>query len=392
MQIQQRPAIERALTRLTISQPWFASLALRLRVEENSQIPTAATNGDILYFNPKWFDSIDRKWQEAVWAHEVMHVCLLHMTRRNGRDASLWNIAGDHVINLELIESGFELPTRLPGICKGKCGIECCHMADPRFKGMTSEQVYSILKHEQDKKGGKGKGVVYVDQLGGPMDASGSGPEARSPEQLERDWQTAQEQATAVARMAGHLPGGAARLAHGESLPQVPWQDTVQKYLTAMGDLSWTRPNRRYIHRGLYLPGTTPGRPGPIVIAIDTSGSIDDKMLNYFASEVNGILSACGFPEKVQIIYCDASVQLVDEPKALPIALSGKGGGGTLAQPVFDWVAQNSEPPLVLFYLTDLELGDKPKDPGYDTVWITPKWSAQKAPFGELIQIDTGNL
>lgn len=382
------------MSRLVLSQPWFASLALRLVVKEDEGIPTAAVDGVTLFYNPVWFASLDARYQEGVLGHEVMHCALLHMTRRGSRDAETWNMAGDHVINLELKKAGFVLPA------------DC--LADERFKGMASEQVYAVLQHEKGKKGkggGKGQGAgagSYVDPLGGVKDAppasagdkgkgQGKGQGNPTPGDLEAGWKIATAQASMVAQKAGNLPGGADRAARKERETREDWRSVMQRYLVLPGDVSWTTPNRRLISRGMYLPGPKVDRVGNVVIAVDTSGSISNSLLSSFAAEVTGILNCFGWPAKVTVIYCDAEVQKVEEVTEGEVKLEAYGGGGTACLPVFAKVAEDNEPPQVLFYLTDLYIPDYSavKVPAYPVVWVAPSWSSGYVPpFGEVVKVD----
>lgn len=371
-------AVSKAMARLVIKQPWFAALALRLKIVEEPRVGTAAVDGITIYYNPAWFDALPTWHQESVIAHEVMHCACLHMTRRGHRDPKMWNAAGDHVINLELIEAGFKLPE------------PCLH--DERFKGLATEQVYGILEKEQSE----GKGKPFPQDMlgevtdcpkgqGGGEDGEGQSP-APSPSELETEWNVAVEQANSVCKKAGTLPGSAARLAQASRV-KTDWRAVLQRYLTMPGDYSWSRPSRRFIGQGIYLPGSAIEKLSSIVIAVDTSGSVDARLLGKFGGEAAAILDAAGWPDTVWIVYCDTHIQKEDELHG-EIRFTPMGGGGTLAQPVFDWVKAKGLEPAVCFYLTDLELGDRPKDPGnYPVVWVVPESATQPAPFGERIAI-----
>ena len=63
--------------------------------------------------------------------------------------------------------------------------------------------------------------------------------------------------------------------------------------------------------QGLYLPSRTSEGAGEIAVAIDTSGSIGQKELDEFASEVQGIIKDVR-PSKLYVIYCDAQINHVD--------------------------------------------------------------------------------
>lgn len=98
-------------------------------------------------------------------------------------------------------------------------------------------------------------------------------------------------------------------------------------------------------------------------------------------------------PESLLHVYCDASVQKVEE--YLPgdqIGEDAPGGGGTNFRPVFDLVDAWDEPPRLVVYLTDLE-GTYPKrEPDdYPVLWVT--WDKTTTPpWGELVRADLEDL
>ncbi len=70
------PAAERirkARTALLLDHPFFGSLLFRLKSEECRTIPTMATNGVVLRYNPAFVDTLNAATLAGVLAHEVMH-------------------------------------------------------------------------------------------------------------------------------------------------------------------------------------------------------------------------------------------------------------------------------------------------------------------------------
>jgi len=70
------PAAERirkARTALLLDHPFFGSLLFRLKGEECRSIPTMATNGVVLRYNPVFVDTLNAATLAGVLAHEVMH-------------------------------------------------------------------------------------------------------------------------------------------------------------------------------------------------------------------------------------------------------------------------------------------------------------------------------
>jgi predicted metal-dependent peptidase len=141
----------------------------------------------------------------------------------------------------------------------------------------------------------------------------------------------------------------------------------------------------------LYLPGVTKENLGTIAIAVDTSGSISQKVLAAFCTEINAIAHECR-PEAIRVLYCDTRVNREEEYTADDeITLTAPGRGGTAFQPVFDAIAQWDTPPCCLVYLTDLDSSDIPTEPEYPTLWAADfaYLGGDRAPFGTLIQLRT---
>ena len=92
--------VARARTKLLFGQPFYALLAMQMDVVCRPDLPApAGTDGDRLYVQPAAIARWSNAELSAVLAHEVEHVIRGHVWRRQHRQAVLWNIAGDLVIN-----------------------------------------------------------------------------------------------------------------------------------------------------------------------------------------------------------------------------------------------------------------------------------------------------
>ena len=79
---------------LLLRHPFFGNLATRLQIKEAEEwCGTAATDGRAIYFNRKFFEPLSIKQIEFVIAHEILHNVFDHMSRREGRDPQIFNIA-----------------------------------------------------------------------------------------------------------------------------------------------------------------------------------------------------------------------------------------------------------------------------------------------------------
>lgn len=368
--------IIKARAGMVLDQPFFASLALRLRLAEDSTCETLWTDGHTLGFNPKFVEKLPLDQVKGVIAHEVMHLACVHHTRQGNREHRKWNRAGDYAINQILVDSNIALPDGL--------------LLDPAFVGMSADEIYGrIPDPPPDDPAGSCNdpgGCGEVREAKGPGGASLSESEKA---QEEQNWKIAMTQAKTQAEAMGDLPGGLARFVEEILEPRVNWKEVLRRFVdqAARNDYTWTRPNRRYLHHGLYLPALYSEELPPIVIAVDTSGSVDDEMISQFASEMTDMLRE--YKTSCNVLYCDTRIAGVESFTSddLPLKLDPRGGGGTDFRPPFEWVKEKGMTPACLIYLTDMCCRRFPDPPGYPVLWAkTGEWGSQ-APFGEEVKI-----
>jgi predicted metal-dependent peptidase len=416
--------LTRARTQLLLNQPFFGTLCLRLKLMAGP-VPTMATDGRRIVYDPGFVNSLPPAELEAVLAHEVLHCALGHHCRRGQRDPRLWNEAADLAINPLLVTNGFSLPEGA--------------LIDPAFDGLSAEEIYarllqrsssnssaeqSQLPQPQDSGGGatdpqrespsqrpadagsgdesvpERRGIGETGESGRPSPRSGGfgevldaiaddGKPASEAEKSrqQHEWNIAAGQAIRSAKACGHEPASLDRPLSESRETKQDWRTILRDFIAARmpSDYRWNPPNRRFVASGLYLPSVERAGLGTIVIGVDTSGSIGEQELEQFAGEISAIASEAQ-PEAVHVVYCDAAVQSSQQfGPSEPIDLEPKGGGGTDFRPVFEWVEANQLAPVCLIYLTDLCCHSFPPVPEYPVLWVTD--SRRTAPFGETVRI-----
>jgi predicted metal-dependent peptidase len=173
------------------------------------------------------------------------------------------------------------------------------------------------------------------------------------------------------------------------AIDRVDWRDKFRMAFDGVlrGEVSWARPNRRFIQHGMYLPGWRRTGAGRIGFVLDTSGSISGNELSVYTAAVLGILEETG-PEVVALIQCDAEVQRIDyiQPGESFHRIEVHGRGGTRFQPAFDWIAESGFAADAIVYATDLNYSDQPQDPSVPVIWLTPTRN-RTMPFGEIVLV-----
>lgn len=380
--------LSRARVQLVRQQPFFGCLALNLTLRADDQQKTMATDGQEIVYSPAFVESLSDAELRGVLAHEVMHCALQHMTRRGERRPELWNKAADYSINGDLLRAGFTLPGEPP--------------FEARFDGKSAEEIFATLdreQHEQQKQDGQepapqpqGKPQASGNDpggCGGVKDAAAPHEPAKAQEIAAR-WDVATAQALAVAKAhnAGKLPAYLARLAHEAAEPRISWREQLRRFVdsTARADYSWTRPNRRFIGSGFYLPGIQPDGLNHLVAIVDTSGSITDAYLDAFRAEIAAAMED-GAADALTVIYTDTDVRSVQRfTRGDEIALAPQGGGGTDFRAVMaklDEIAPHASAVLFLTDLAAFSFGDEPAAP---VLWVATS-SLPAPPYGETIRL-----
>ena len=353
----------------------------KTRVDDN--VPTAKTNGRDDTFGRKFVKMLKDSELNFVVAHEASHKMFRHLTtwrKLYDEDHRLANIACDHVINIMLrdldpTERTIAMPRYPDGPMKG----ELMGMYDERFRGMNAKQVFDILKEEDE--GGGGDGFDDHDW----NDANDMSQEEKQQLAKEIDQAIRQGQ-IAHQKVAGKGAGGMDRAIQELLEPKVNWREVLREYVKTMcrakDTSSWRRVNRRFLSMGTYMPSLIGERVGRLVIAIDTSGSIGDKELAEFLSEVKGIAEEVN-PSAVDLIYWDSDVAGHEEydETTVPNIVSAtrpKGGGGTSPSCVSEYLKEKKIEPECIIILTDGYVGSD-----WGTEWVAPTlWCIVNGPDG----------
>jgi predicted metal-dependent peptidase len=366
-------------TRLCTRTPFLGSLILFAETIATDTIPTAATNGRQILINPHFFERLTLDQQEAVLLHEVLHAALLHVSRGAGRDAKRWNIAADIVVNGILTREGFTLP---------KDSVQA--RALERF---SVEEVYDQLESApwEKKDFPLGSPDLLTEESTG--DAQRQTPGSMGQEQtraMEAHWRNAMEQASVMAEtlLQGSLPASIQRELETLKGGQLNWRHYLWRYLVRT-PIDFRDFDRRFVGRRIYLE-TLEDETVSVVVAVDTSGSINNAQVQLFLSEVQSILLA--YPHlQCQLYYADAALHgpyALAPYGSLPTPV---GGGGTDFRPFFTRLTQENSPwaTTVAVYLTD-GYGTFPSEPPpFPVLWVvTPGGrDSSQFPFGETARL-----
>jgi predicted metal-dependent peptidase len=150
--------------------------------------------------------------------------------------------------------------------------------------------------------------------------------------------------------------------------------------------------NRRHMMNDIYLPTSENETVGEVVFAIDTSGSISNDDLARVAGELASLCKLCE-PERVRVLWWDTKVhgeQLFSENYAgITKMLKPKGGGGTIASCVAEYLSKNKVKAECVVMFTDGYLESDIKwTLDTPTLWLVTHNRNFQPPKGTMVKVE----
>ena len=376
--------LTKAKSQLTSKHPYFGMLASRLKHEEDEKIRFYASNGVRFKYNPNFVEKCSIDELIFILTNCVMHHILAHQQRKLKRKGSLWQLSTDFAINNLLKKSGFKIPTAAN--------------YNSEFKNMYAEEIYDVLKEQMnyqgsdafDNKNDNSNTTLTINEAKNSEDKRFANTENIDEELDEKDesqWEYAASLAKEVAMRKSSFPLGLERLAKKMKAKDIDWKfelyNAINRHMR--NNYSFMPPNKKHLYRGFALPSLTSDTLS-LIVAIDTSGSINDILLGTFIEEFKSIMQS--FPAvSIELIIADAKVHghySFQGGENMDFQL--KGGGGTDYRPVFEYIDANLPMSSMLLYFTDGE-GIFPRiPPPYEVLWALSQ-NKKKIPFGRPLVI-----
>jgi len=345
-----RSVWDQAKTWFVSSFPLLGGLASGFEVIRDVQlarswdISIAAVSADAgeIYINPQAGLSLD-EWK-FVFAHEMLHAALRHGDRVGPRDAYLWNVACDYVINGWLVEMAVgQIPEGL--------------LYDSELGGLSAEAIYDriVTDVRRIRKLATLRGRGLGDVLGEPIPWTGRpGSGVDLDEFYRRALLTGY--AHHVDGNRGLLPAGLVEEIRVLEHPPLPWDARLARWFDEFVPSptrvrSFARPSRRQ--------ASTPTIPRPgwrypdeeverctFGVVLDTSGSMDPRLLGKALGAIASYASARDVPA-ARVVFCDAVAY--DIGFVAPADIAGRvrvhGRGGTVLQPGIDLLERAADLP-----------------------------------------------
>lgn len=346
--------------------------------------------------------------------HENLHVALKQIPRHRdlNHDHKMLNYAMDFVVN-DIIKNtdGTTGHTKEPIVL-----LPDGALYHPMFHNWSVRKVYDYLKkrkEELDKAdqdgdqpqpcpqqnnsstNGEDQSETDIDDALRNMDKEMDGHVFTEVEDMDaEELKKLENEIDKALRQGGMLAG---RM--GASIPRVigdlletkvDWREVfrefVQSAMRGKDEYTWRKMSKAYLANNMYIPSMHSETMGEVVVAIDTSGSINNEQISEFASELASICETCN-PDKVRVLWWDTKVhgEQVFEGNYGDIAkmLKPQGGGGTHVGCVSDYIIKSSIKAEVLVVFTDGYVEHEPKwEIGLPTMWFVTQNSSFTPPAG----------
>ena len=393
-------------------------------------IPTAATDSVWVYVNPDFFLSLQNASQRAfVLAHEVGHIMFKHMFRSKvfsdrgwfakeggkeiGWSRELYNVAGDYIINADLVAQGLEMPIDDKG--------EQIGLLDDQFTARDiTEEVYLKLYDDkqddepegQDPSGDSedSEGQPSPDQSGagesgesdpdqsGTEESSESGFEGDEPtadesgagkpqghggqdihldpvyegtpeeqkaqadadaEEIVREFDRAVDQADEQSRtLSGEYSKNSDRYKSDRDALVEDWREQLAEYLNRSsreGRANWGKIHKRaFMTTGTIRP-TKKGGLSRLIIIDDISESVNQNSRQLFKRETAELIDQIQPASGTLLISTNHMVAGTFEAYSGQELLDYEGplGGGTYLSSALDWIEEEGDSADVILAFTD---------------------------------------
>ena len=167
--------------KMLVKYPFFGSVVASVGYKENKDISTAGTDGEIIYYNPEYLESLSVEEQTFIFAHEVCHIAFNHILRSEGKDPELWNIATDGVINQFLKRDGLKMA---PG------GVDMAEAINYDAEQLYEKLLQEKQQRQQQQQNGQGNGQnQQSNQQQNQQQSGGSGQNGNNQQQSQSQQQ-----------------------------------------------------------------------------------------------------------------------------------------------------------------------------------------------------------
>ena len=365
--------IERAYKRLLIENPFYGLFLLGLSKVINRSVETACVRkrgiNCELVINPDYWETQDDTQQLNLLCHEVYHIVFQHMFLWDSfPNKDILGLATDCEVNsyLRNLDNSWVVPSiwNLPEKQGTKFYYEEILKQDPPQQ-QQQQSNGGGSGDSQDNKDGMPQTKDDHTQWGKDFQECSDAEKQLIQNQINNQIKTAAEQ---TIKMRGTIPAEMKEIVDELFKPKpriFDWKSYFRRMLGSIYDINIKKTRRKESIRFPDSAGIKHKKKVSILVAVDTSGSVNDDELRDFFSEITYIYKTGA---RITILECDAKITANYEYTG---KWTGKihGRGGTDFQPVIDYYRKNMKDYAALVYFTDGECSI-PDNVPRDTIWV----------------------
>jgi len=367
--VDKNKTLSKATKTLMLKEPFYGLFLVSLNKEWDEKIPTAGVCkhniGYKLKVNTEFWSSLSENHQLGLLKHELLHIVFFHVNiHEEFSNHKLANIAMDIEINQyidsDILPDGALLPSTFPELnlpYKAGCREYYKLLQQEANTGCANSPQLDQMIKESEKWEIDGQGNVR-DQDGNIVpihdwkDFEGLS-EAEKKLLKSQTEHVLSDIANSVNKSCGNVPGEVQSLL--KSLEKEPAKFDWRGYLRRFSGGSQRvytkklrrKPNKRFDEN----PGLKIKQRRHMLLAIDTSGSVNENELREFFNEIDHIHKT---GTEITVVQCDTAISNISAYKPnQDIKIYGRGG--TSFQPVIDYYNQNFHKYTSLVYFTDGE-------------------------------------
>jgi predicted metal-dependent peptidase len=398
--------LEECLFMIVTGHRLFAGKLYQVKHEETTSLPRAATDGKGIVYNYDFFSSLSVKQRVTLICHELLHILLGHHLRLRGRDHELWNVATDYVINLILVEMGFEPLDNW--------------LYDIQYKGMSAEDVYAILqgqdqdKQDKQKQQSKDSGGSFEEPKNDQGQAMDQSELEQAKEQCAKDAQAAQDtlnrqitgiqnsttlddktKAEELSKLTSGMESYSERFEDVRH-SRIDWKDVVRRFLFSNGSSDFNEDvldlDEMFITGYKFIcPSVVSEEFGKVALCLDVSLSLAHEAKE-IASEAFYALEEINEHELLTYYISDKIDKKVtiSDPNDIELVK----GYCTNFDPFFnkELVENDLEAKAIIFVTDGHVVVENWVQPDVPVLWILTSansWFEKNVPFGEVVRMNS---
>ena len=424
--------------------PYYSAVYEVMQKIQRPGLGTVGVTTNTFIYDPEFIDKTPFDELIFIFLHEVAHIALMHVARREMRDPTLWNVACDLYVNAVV---GNEFNVEGPGktnkvrtytIKFPKDALYCSSIDTEddyvesiyhSLEQQASENGYNTAKlsellggktfrfsftgsknnEENQSRGKYGKTVIPLEDGYGTFEIELDPSKATNDLIDEGTDQNIKNQeshkivsdATIRVEMSSasvsDAPGGLQVLSKTLLKSELDWKKLLRKYLVhaTSSDSSFNSPDKRMYYQKSIYPGRIQDEANQVKgvkVCIDTSGSVSDDDIAYFCGQVFALTKQ--FKIEAELIYWDTSVQSTGTFTGYKEfdRIDCTGRGGTTPEVVFNYLSSKKckIKPIITLMFTDGYFFEQWWTPSMkkkykDCIWILTREHNNKfvPPFGK---------